>query len=244
MVDSHTGEMRIAWTHCNSCNRFTRHTILYKQEFRSDEEVEPGYLITSWDKYELLQCLGCETVQLEHDSSFSEDTGDDGQPIVHKKIYPPRISRPKPAWFGNIGGPFWIGETEIEQLLEEIYVALHNKSLRLAAMGIRALLEFIMADKVGDHGSIGENVKHFFEAGFVARVDQATFKDKLIEAGHAAMHRGYKPNPEDLGTLLDLTESLIASVYVHPERAKRLADRIPSRKEKSKGENAKKEKKD
>lgn len=221
------------WVHCNSCNRATQHTVLYKSEFRSDEDVGEGYMVTSWDDYEVLQCRGCDTVQFKHESSFSEDTEPDGRPVVTTKIYPPRISRSKPAWFGNINGPFWVGDSEIEQLLEEIYVALHSKSLRLAAMGIRALLEFIMIDKTGDHGSIGENIKHFFEGGYVARVDQSTFKDKLIEAGHAAMHRNYKPKPEDLDTLLDLTESLIASIYIHPDRAKRLGERIPIRQRKA-----------
>jgi hypothetical protein len=225
-----TAEPRIEWAHCNSCNRHTRHKLLHEEKFRTDDEADGEYSFTSWDDYKLLQCMGCETVHLQHDSRFSEEIGPDGQLEVTKKIYPPRVSRSKPAWLGDLGGPFWIGETEIEQLLEEIYVALHDNSLRLATLGIRALLEFIMVDKIGDHGSIGQNISKFFEAGFVAPVDQETFRNKLIEAGHAAMHRGYKPSASDLGTLLDLTETLIASIYVHPERAKALTKRIPKRK--------------
>jgi hypothetical protein len=44
------------------------------------------------------------------------------------------------------------------------------------------------------------------------------------------MHRGYTPNPDDLRTLLDIAENLIAAIYIHPERAKKLGKRIPSRK--------------
>lgn len=222
-------DKEIEWTHCNNCNRPTRHRLLYVERITTDDELDRGFSVTWWDTYELLQCLGCEAVHLRHSSSFSEATDSDDELEKTVKFYPPRISRSKPEWLGSINGPFWIGESEIEQLLEEIYVALHNNSLRLAAMGVRALLEFMMIDKVGDRGSIRENIKAFFEAGYVAPVDQETFRSKLIEAGHAAMHRGYKPNATDLGTLLDLTESLIASIYVHPERTQGLEKRIPSK---------------
>jgi hypothetical protein len=223
-----TGD-KMKWAHCNRCNGNTQHDILHVLSLSAEDELDEQHSITFWDDYTLLKCRGCETVHLQHDHSFSEDIGEGGQPEVYTTIYPPRISRNKPEWFGSISGPFWAGNTEIEQILEEIYVALHNDSLRLAAMGIRALLEFIMIDKIGDRGSIGENITEFFKAGYIALVDQQTFRTKLIEAGHAAMHRGYKPSAADLGTLLDLTESLIASIYIHPVRAKDLDTRIPRR---------------
>jgi hypothetical protein len=188
--------------------------------------------VTQWDSFLLLQRRGCDTVHLEHHSAFSEHLDDEGRPITTTVHYPPRTSRKKPEWLGEIFGPFWLGETEIEQLLSEIYIALHNGSLRLATMGVRALLEHIMIDKVGDKGSIGANITAFFEAGYVAKNDQTIFRDKVIEAGHAAMHRGSKPSAADLKVLVDLTESLIASIYIHPVRAELLNDRIPERRKK------------
>jgi hypothetical protein len=218
-------EQQIDWAHCNDCNRNTRHRVLHREHVVLEDQIADHISITWWDNYKLLQCLGCESVHLRHESSFSENKGPDGGLEITTTIYPPRTSRSKPEWLGNISGPFWGGAHDIEQ----IYVALHNDSLRLAAMGIRALIEFIVIDKVGDRGSFGENIKAFFGAGYVAAVDREIFKSKLIEAGHAAMHRGYRPDATDLGTLLDLTESLIASVYVHPARAKGLEKRIPAR---------------
>ena len=154
-------EKEIAWAHCNRCNNSTRHNIVHSERVVLEDEIAEGCSVTYWDDYTLLKCSGCDTVHLKHESAFSEITGLDGEPEVTTTIYPPRISRNKPAWFGSIDGPFWTGKSEIEQLLEEIYAALHNNSLRLAAMGVRALLDFIMIDKVGDNGSIGENVKVF-----------------------------------------------------------------------------------
>ena len=99
----------------------------------------------------------------------------------------------------------------------------------MAVMGVRALLEHIMIEKVGDQGSIGGNVKAFLAAGFVADANKGTFEKQVMEAGHAAMHRNYRPHMADLNILLDIVEALIASIYVHPHRTEALAKGIPAR---------------
>ena len=70
----------------------------------------------------------------------------------------------------------------------------------------------------GDTGNFGRNIDRFIEMGFVAPHQHALFRGALIEAGHAAMHRGYKPTEAHLSALLDMTEALIAAIYVHPQR--------------------------
>lgn len=94
-------------------------------------------------------------------------------------------------------------------------------------MGIRALLEQIMIEQVGDKRTIGENAKAFIDAGYIAPKFQDIFRENLIDSGHAAMHRNYKPSTEDLMTLLDITEGLISQIYVQPKRAQDL--KIPKR---------------
>lgn len=97
-------------------------------------------------------------------------------------------------------------------------------------MGIRAALEIVMIDKVADHETIGKNVSKFLEAGFVPKASHQLFEDTMIEAGHAAMHRSYEPTKEHLEVLMDLTEWLIASIYVHPSAAAKVKEKIPQRK--------------
>ena len=43
------------------------------------------------------------------------------------------------------------------------------------------------------------------------------------------MHRGYTPASEDIHTLLDITEALVASIYVHPHRVARMGQGMPPR---------------
>ncbi|MGX9431419.1 MULTISPECIES: DUF4145 domain-containing protein [Bradyrhizobium] len=97
-------------------------------------------------------------------------------------------------------------------------------------MGIRALIEHIMIDQAGDNGAIGTNVDRFIKAGYVAPKSEALFREALLESGHAAMHRGYFPRPSDIAASLDITESLIETIYVHPYQAK--GQKIPPRKDK------------
>ena len=121
-------------------------------------------------------------------------------------------------------------ETDIGQLLNEVYTALQNGSNRLAAMGVRAVVEIMMIDKIGgDKGTFEKNISRFFDLGFVAVYQQRSFRNALIEAGHAAMHRGFKPTTEQLSVLLDITESLIASIYFHEQSAAELSSAIPPR---------------
>jgi hypothetical protein len=123
-------------------------------------------------------------------------------------------------------------EHGIMQVLGEVYVALQNGSRRLAAMGIRAALELVMIDKIGgDKGSIGSNVSAFIAAGFVPPHFESLFRDTMMEAGNAAMHRNYQPSKEHLDVLMDLTEWLVVSIYEHPVRAAKVTAAIPPRRE-------------
>ena len=84
-----------------------------------------------------------------------------------------------------------------------------------------------MIEKVGDSGSIGTNVKNFIAEGYIAQKNEETFRLQ-VEAGHAGMHRNYVPTKEELDVLLNITESLIETVYVNPHQAKTLKE-IPPR---------------
>lgn len=125
-------------------------------------------------------------------------------------------------------------EGNLHDLLAEIYVALRNDQRALAAMGIRALLENVMVEKVGDHGAFSANLKAFETDGYVSR-NQRERLETILEAGHAAMHRLYKPSKEDLITLVDIAESIVESIYIHHPKVERLKKGIPPRASKSKG---------
>jgi hypothetical protein len=73
--------------------------------------------------------------------------------------------------------------------------------------------------KVGDQGSFGANLKKFLDEGFIAKI-QRTAIEHILESGHAAIHRGYKPVEHDLNTALNIVEAITETIYFHEEEAK------------------------
>ena len=218
--------------HCNKCGASTNHVIehAYRRDWEEviDEGADYQYSIDGWDKWETMRCLGCNTVHLRHLNYFSEASGPQGEPVVTHDYHPARLSRSKPEWRRQ-AFPFDTKLNDLLFLLEEVYQALAMGSCRLAAMGVRSLVEQIMVDQVSDQGNFKANIKAFFAEGYIAPRQQDAFEQVLIEAGHAAMHRGFNPDTDTIETLLDIVEPLIDEIYFKPHRTAKAAKTIPPR---------------
>lgn len=213
---------------CNSCNTSSNHEVVHEVYSGWHEDIEEHCFISGGDTHQVVRCLGCDTISFRHTKLFSENVKPNGEPENEVFLYPPRMSRRKPDWLNDLDTEFWAGESTIGQLLDDIYVALHHDSPRLAGMGTRALLEHIIIEKCGDHGTFANNLEEFRKQGFISTMDEQQLKS-VLDVGHAAMHRAFKPSPDHLRTALDIAEVLVARLYVHPGRAARLGESIPAR---------------
>jgi hypothetical protein len=164
--------------HCNRCGPHTRHDALALAHRHWDDHDSQ---VDGDDRYQLLECRGCGKICLRHESWNSYETDDEGHPESTVRYYPPAISRKAPDWASDPFSPFgsFSGNDTISKLLLEIYTALQNDLPALAAMGIRAVIEHVMVEKVGDTGTIGGNVKTFIEQGYIAPKSISLFKDFL-----------------------------------------------------------------
>jgi len=218
--------------HCNTCLGEKNHWILFADRQDWSEEFEYGNGVYGSEIYEMLKCCGCDAIALRHTSRFSEDYDDEGRPLTRIYYYPPAISRRKPKWFIDIismGGPL----ANIKELLEEVYVAIQNGSLHLATMGIRAIIESMMIDKVDDNGTFKANLDELQKQGYVSQRQKESL-DVILDAGHATIHRGYCPTNKELMNILDICESIIETLYVHEIQTKKLSEKIPPRPERKK----------
>lgn len=184
--------------------------------------ADPVHPIDGSDTYETLKCCGCDNIKLRHTSWFSEN--DD--PTVN--YFPAAIFRRNPDWFNELWLELGTDDEFVEQLLKEIYVALQNNLPSLAAMGVRSLLEKIMVSKAGDQGSFVKNMAEFERRGYVSRIQRERL-EAILEAGHATIHRTFKPSKNDVITLIDLTEHIVETVYLHEARVTDLKTRVPPR---------------
>jgi hypothetical protein len=226
----------IEWEHCNRCNGKRKHDVLYQDKINYSEKIDEKYSIGGSDSYEVLKCCGCESVQFRHKSWFSENVDPEtGEPKVVVRCYPPPLFRKEPEWLYAIAVSdkevFYTAlalDEKIIKLFTEIYIALQNDAPQLAVLGIRALLESIMIDKIGDKGSFEDNIEAFEKEGYISPKQKDVLKP-IIEAGHAAMHRGYRPKRIEVARIMDVTENIIETIYINENRISKISEKIPVR---------------
>jgi hypothetical protein len=124
----------------------------------------------------------------------------------------------------------WIAQLpeKLAQILGEVHLAIDHRLYTLTSMGLRALIDTVVLDKVGDVGTFKEKLKALHAAGFIASHQLRTL-GVAIDTGNASAHRGFTPEEQDIRMVQEIVEHLLQSVYVHPENAKVLALRTPKR---------------
>jgi hypothetical protein len=149
---------------------------------------------------------------------------------TERTYHPPHVFRRLPEWIAALSPWFERNERAeyIQSLLRQIYSALSVEAFALAAMGVRALLEYIMVAAVTDHGTFEKNLDAFAAQGFVSKKERDRI-EKILDVGSAAIHRGYLPKRADLKTLLDIAEHIIASQYIHDEAVADVSKKVPER---------------
>lgn len=204
---------------------------LFHEEVKWSEEIDKEYSVSGSDSYDLFRCCGCERVVFRHRSWDSEDYDPEtGRPEICDRYYPPPTFRNLPSWINELSF-ITIHDCSIFDLMYEISIALQNDAPRLATMGIRALLEIVMIDSVGDNGNFTANLKAFQDKGYISQ-KQKDVIEPIIEAGHATIHRSFSPTKTDVVQLMDVTESIIEAIYINELRVKKLAGKIPKRQKK------------
>ena len=216
-------EINVMRAHCNTCGGERNHERLNRIEKPWDEDIGNGYHISGDDIYFVLECRGCESIKILHESWFSEERDEHGLPIINRSYYPPSIFRPHPRWFRLLDH-----EWHVTKLLREIYQAIQNDAPSLASMGIRAVIESMMIDKIGDKGSFKKNLLEFQANGFISKL-QIGILEAALELGHASIHRGFIPETRQLEVALDIMENLVHELYVLEHQARSATNGIPKR---------------
>ncbi len=172
----------------------------------------------SWDTtYTMLECRGCENVTLRRTYVFSEWNAGEAQ----IEYFPPHLFRKKPDWADEL-------PKDEQSVLTEVYAALASDSRRLALMGDRTLVDLFIVRKIGDQGTFVEKLKKLEQAGFLS-AKNSELLGAALNAGHAAAHRAYLPQREQLWTVMDIVENLLQSDLL-AKQTKELRRNTPQRK--------------
>ncbi len=210
---------KFIYAHCNSCAQETKHEIMSRVDRR--REFQDGQnTIEVGSVWKTLRCKGCDEVSLHRRDWCSEDDPMDAPDCG--TYFPPRVSRRKPDWAGRLEVP-----TEYKGLLEEIYIALHADSRRLAMMGVRALIDEIIRSTIGDQGNFGKGLQHLVDTQLISQRNREII-EAAVDVGHASAHRGYRPSIDNVNLVIDIVENLIHNEILSNE-AESLRSSTPKR---------------
>lgn len=178
--------------------------------------------------YYLLQCRGCDKIFFQTVSTNSEemhydydaDGGTISEPIESISYWPALSKRERPGWMAE--GVIDAENVEpLSHALTEVYSALDLDLHLLAGMGIRTCFDIAIALlKVDSSLPFSGTLKALVAAGHIGKVELHKF-ETLIEAGHAAIHRGWCPLAADLAIIMEVLEHFRFNTFVVPHQQKR-----------------------
>jgi Domain of unknown function (DUF4145) len=222
-------KVRTRKAHCPECGPERHADVVAEHTERWEDDDHPLFTI---DHYRILRCRGCGTIYIEREHFFSEDeevevdplTGEHEMVLRPKTMYwPSPFSRQTPNWLHEIS------DVGIRDMLEEVYAALNADLRSITAIGIRTVLEktFELAGADPTAG-FAAKIGHLEQQGVIG-AHEKTILLAMTDAGSAAAHRGWRPEPEELKSILDATEGLLHRVIVLAAAAEKIRARVPPR---------------
>ena len=223
-----SADVKIERYFCNSCGQKTKHFVRAKHE-TTDHNDGDGTSFTQ--ELTIVECCGCEHLAFVKRTHFSEHLDYNNHPITgepqmiplwDEAIYPPVTYRSPPPWFEDLPDP------TLRDISQEIYKSLQTESLYLATFGSRTLMDRLIVLTVGDKGNFHKGLVALVDKGKISQHERDTL-EPVLEAGHAAAHRGWAPTQVQIKTILDTVEGLIHRLLVLPKLAEELEEAVPSR---------------
>ncbi|WP_312795671.1 DUF4145 domain-containing protein [Tianweitania sp.] len=181
-----------------------------------------------WHTYwYILECRGCDHTFVQTVSTDSEsieyDYGPDGETISWARetslYWPAKAKRKKPDWLSEIVLED-VDVTVLDQSLVELYGALDNDLIVLAGIGIRTT--FDIASKllgVDPDLTFKKKLAALMDANHIGPSD-ISHLETLVDAGSASAHRGWRPGPAALSTMMDVLEHFLQNAFIEPHRKK------------------------
>lgn len=216
---------------CPTCGA-ERNAYIRGEHIVESSDAEDG--TASSDTGRILECCGCETVFFRRDVWFSEWETLGEHPItgeprieggVETTYWPAPVTRKPPKWIGDLEE----AERTLGKLLSEMYSALNNDLRVLAAIGGRTVFDR-SSELLGVDPDLSfeRKLSELVASGRVSN-DEGDILAALVDAGSAAAHRGWRPKPDELNTMMDVVESFLHRSFIIGDGIKKLKDAVPPR---------------
>jgi Domain of unknown function (DUF4145) len=205
---------------CGYCRTNTNHKIINDAVLKSRWiDDEHGEVFSSTDKFQIIQCQGCDDIVFRRTSSNSEDYfhRKDGTPVhnVKESIFPnPKVKR-SPIKDDHLLPSVLFG------IYEETLSSLNNNMPILTGIGIRAIVEVVCKELDIVQGNLKRKIDDLVTKQVLTK-DGADILHKLRNMGNSAAHEAKPHTGAELDIALDVLDHLLNSVFIIPHHAKKL----------------------
>lgn len=208
--------------HCPECGPNKNAELIAEHESKWEYEDE-----SIWGQidYRILKCRGCDSIYFQKAEAFSEHTDHVGDYIISYSYWPSPLKRERPAWLSDLSSV----DIPLHSILNEVYVALDNDLAVISATGMRTAFdratELLGVDPAK---TFQEKLGDLFSAGKVGEMEKTTL-GVLADAGGAAAHRGWMPEPRQLATMMDIVEAFCYRNLILVSQVDKLKPHIPAK---------------
>lgn len=138
------------------------------------------------------------------------------------------VDRPKGA--SSNGGAPWNSKLKepLATILAEVFGARSTGYITLAAMGVRAVLDVVCTEVVGDKPNFKKKIEAMQNLGHLSAVESSAITI-AFDAGSASIHRGYLIEQRNLDNLIEIMEHLLRKQYRLDQAAQEIFNSTPAR---------------
>jgi hypothetical protein len=219
---------------CLDCAKRTNHRVEASFEHDgSDVDEDNGWSFDWSSEYQIVRCMGCDSVSFRHLESTSEDFPEQGP---EEKLYPKRATASIPK------KDFETLPPGLERIYGEVIDCYNDNIHTLCAAGLRAIVEGICADQNIVDGPVevplpGGGTKMvrkrnlegmifgLHEKGLLTAQNAATLHEHRFLGNHA-VHELKKPSMMELRLAIEIIEHTLEQIYELPRKASELKRRL------------------
>jgi hypothetical protein len=188
------------------------------EEHRGNEEIDV------WYTYQIIKCMGCDSVRFRQFETCSESRDwETGELDEYDEAIFPEGKAHKHQPIDNSGLP-----EDVAKMYLETVLCFNAGSNTLAGGGLRATVEALCLQQQVKGNNLEKRIDSLVEKGVLAK-KQAEHLHEERYIGNEALHEMHTPSDQDLKDGLEIVEGLLRTVYVLPVHAARLQKRRTSK---------------
>lgn len=217
--------------YCIKCKGKTNHLVEQSFDCNGGDPREGVF----WEEhFQIIRCEGCEEISFRQTfwSTDSPEVGEDGSSEPSVKLYPKRSDKIR------ANKTYYYAPNKLRRVYRETIECFNNEQTTLCAVGLRAIVEGICADKgISDgpvqkkktDGTIKTERSRMLEGKIAGLAEKGILTSKHANIlhehrfmGNEAVHELEAPSLAELTHAIEIIEHTLDALYEMPDKAEAL----------------------